>query len=492
MSGGGDKSRQNRFVFLDVLRAVAPPLVIYSHINALFLDPHGEQTTVVGVLNAQARDPLRLEQHMGHLAVVMFFLVSGFIITQVGTQESHREFAIKRIFRIYPLLITVVGLTAILSIWDLEVLKTGQHFEITLTSVLTNMVLANYFMVPQIILVGVAWTLVIEVVFYTIVALLLSLLRNRAWLAILIELTGVLATLLLAREFGSNFFLFSIVISYLPVVLLGQITWAVWSGRIPLWLGTLYGFASWTLYVLADIRNMGRLDEAYNSTFALGFGLFIVLLLAEDRLRPTKPVSYIADRSYSMYLLHGPVAFPIMEGLYNKIPLLLVVLAGVAATLLTTELTFRFIEQPGQNIGRRLTKRFRLKELERRRRAADEIHGSEDAEEVAEPPRQRFRPIPAFAQQPVPPPPPPPRPAPPPPPAPPRPPLRPAPRPGPSAGMPAGPPPGRPALPRRPVRPVRPVRPDAPPNGRTVISGDLWDEPRPAPPVPPGRHRLPD
>ncbi len=387
-----DRSRQSRFVFLDVMRGIAPVLVIYSHVVALFLDPHKEETGVVNLLSEQFRDPLRLEQHMGHLAVVLFFLVSGFIITQVGTQESHREFGIKRLFRVYPLLIVTVGLTAALSIWHLEVLRTGQHFEITLQSVLTNFALANYFMVPQVILVGVAWTLVIEVIFYTIVMSLLAVLRRWAWLAILIELGMVLAALLLAREFGPSFFLLAVNMSYLPVVLLGQVTWAVWSKRVPLWAGVLLGFACWTLYVLGDIRNMGRLDDAYSSTAALGFGIFIALLLAEQVLRPTKPISYLADRSYSLYLLHGPVAFPVFEALYGKLPLLLVVIIGLALTVGAAEVTFRFVEQPGQRIGRKLSKRYRLKKR---------ITAREAEPPPEEPKDQRARPVPAYVDPPT-------------------------------------------------------------------------------------------
>jgi peptidoglycan/LPS O-acetylase OafA/YrhL len=394
-----DRSKQNRFVYLDIMRGIAPVLVIYSHVVALYLDPHKVDTGVVDVLSENLRDPLRLEQHMGHLAVVLFFLVSGFIITQVGTQESHREFAIKRVFRVYPLLIVTVGLTALLSIWHLEVLRTGQHFSITLESVLANFTLANYFMVPQVILVGVAWTLVIEILFYTTVLLLLAVLRRWAWLAILIEMGMVLAALLLAREFGSSFFLLAVNMSYLPVVLLGQVTWSVWSGRVPLWAGTLLGLGCWTLYVLGDIRNMGRLDDAYSSTAALGFGIFIVLLLAESKLRPTKPISFLADRSYSLYLLHGPVAFPVFEALYGKLPLVVVIILGLALTVGAAELTFRFVEQPAQRIGRKLSKPFRLK-----KKAAVEEPPARAVEEYEEPPTwPAYRPAPP-PPRPVPPP----------------------------------------------------------------------------------------
>jgi peptidoglycan/LPS O-acetylase OafA/YrhL len=427
---GDDKARQNRFVYLDVMRGIAPVLVIYSHVVALFLDPHEIRTGVVDLLSEQFRDPLRLEQHMGHLAVVMFFLVSGFIITQVGTQESHREFAVKRVFRIYPLLIATVGLTAVLSIWHLDVLRTGQHFEITPESVLTNMALANYFMVPQVILVGVAWTLVIEVIFYTLVLSLLAVLRRWAWLAILIELGLVLAALLLAREFGSSFFLLAVNMSYLPVVLLGQVTWAVWSKRVPLWAGVLLGLACWTLYVLGDIRDMGRLDDAYSSTAALGFGLFIALLLAEKSLRPTRAISYLADRSYSLYLLHGPVAFPVFEGLNGKLPLVVVVVLGLALTVAAAEVTYRFVEQPGLRIGRSFSKRFRLPRVEQPEQP---------------PPKEPFRPIPAYAEPPT------------------RPASRPAPAQHPAASQP------RPA----PLRPPTPAPPRPVPR------------PQPATPVPP-------
>jgi peptidoglycan/LPS O-acetylase OafA/YrhL len=44
--------------------------------------------------------------------------------------------------------------------------------------------------------------------------------------------------------------------------------------------------------------------------------LFTVLLLAEDRLRPSRGISFLADRSYSIYLIHWVVALPVMGALY--------------------------------------------------------------------------------------------------------------------------------------------------------------------------------
>jgi peptidoglycan/LPS O-acetylase OafA/YrhL len=242
----------------------------------------------------------------------------------------------------------------------LQVLDTGQRYELTPTSVLTNLLLANYVMVPQIVLVGVAWTLVVEVVFYATVLVLLPLLRRRTWLAIAVELELVFVVVLLARNFGGGFFLFAVSVSFLPVILVGQTVWAVWDKRIPLWAGALFGMTSWALYVWAGNRSMGRLDDAYASTFALGVLLFLVGLLAEPRLRPNRAVSYLADRSYSIYLLHGLVAFPVMYALYPELPGPLCLLAGLGVTLAAVQITYRFVEVTGQRLARKTTGRYRL------------------------------------------------------------------------------------------------------------------------------------
>lgn len=355
------KTRPNRFVFLDIFRGLAPLLVIYAHIVALFLGERGERGLVVNAIDQHVRIPLKLEQDLGHLAVVMFFLVSGFIITHMGVQESHREFGIKRLFRVYPLLVFTVLLTALLTTLGLQVMAPEQGFPVALEYVFTNMLLVNYLQVPQVIMVGVAWTLIIEVTFYLLVLTLLAVLRRWTWLAIAIELAVVLLAVLLARSFGASFFLLAVSISYLPVVITGQIVWAAWSRRVRLPAAAGFGLAAWLLYVLADLRGMGRINDAYLSTFALGLCLFVSLLLLEPKLRPIRWITFLSERSYSLYLMHGPVSFPVMIALYDKVPVAITVLAGVAATMAATEVTYRFVEMPGQRFARRLTRRMRLK-----------------------------------------------------------------------------------------------------------------------------------
>lgn len=360
-AGAAGSGAHARFTFLDIFRAVAAPLVVYSHVVSLWLAPNGlGHSPVVRTIDAVVRRPLRLEQDLGQLGVVLFFLVSGFIVSHAGSTQSHREFGIKRFFRIYPPLAAAVLASTGLGLLGLQMLETGQRYELTPASVMSNMLLLNYLTVPQIVLVGVAWTLVIEVIFYGVVLVLLPLLRNQVALALAAELLFVMVTVLLARGFGDRFFLFAVAVSFLPALLTGQIIWAIWSGRMPWSAGAVFGLIAWVLYVWAGNRSMGRLDGAYCSTFALAVLIFLVGLLAEPRLRRGRVVAFLADRSYSLYLLHGLFAFPAMRALYPRLPAPVALVAGLALAMLAVELSYRFVEAGSQRWARQLSRRYRF------------------------------------------------------------------------------------------------------------------------------------
>jgi peptidoglycan/LPS O-acetylase OafA/YrhL len=347
--------RANRFVFLDLLRAVAAPLVFYSHVVHYWHDA-GHSSSLVNAIDEYFRTPLHLQQDFGYFGVALFFLVSGFVVTYRASQERAGEFAVKRVLRIYPVLIVVVLFVTLLG-GPFHVLSADQVSQINPFTVLTNVSLGNYVLLPQVVLVGVAWTLIIEVLFYLVLLVLLPLVKRMLWLAIVIELVVSWADIVFARDFGAHFFLLAISLSYLPVLLLGQICWAVWSKRIPLRLGAAFGLAAWLIYVWADNRDMGRIDDGYGTAVIIGLLLFVLLLLLEDKLRPNRVVSYLANRSYSIYLWHGVIALPLMGFLYPKLPIPVGIACGVIATVAVVELSYRGIERPSQRLARRLTRR---------------------------------------------------------------------------------------------------------------------------------------
>lgn len=345
---------RRNIVFLEWLRALAAPIVMYSHVVGIFLAGRHNHPWLSARLDDFLVTPLHLATDFGNVGVVVFFLVSGFIVTHTGVEETLGAFALKRTMRIYPPLIVAVLLTIGVRALGGTVLETGQSTATSVGSVLSNITLLNYLLMPQVILLAVAWTLIIEVLFYALLLGALPALRRWPGWTICGELAVVAVVLLTARSLGENYFLFAVAMSYLPALLLGQSIWALWSRRVPSWAGLLLCFGCWVLYVLADLLKLGRLDDSYNLTLAMCAVLFAVLLLAEPHLRPNRVATILADRSYSLYLLHGTLAFPVMALLYPLVPSVFAVLAGAVVTAGGVELSYRFVERPSQRLARHL------------------------------------------------------------------------------------------------------------------------------------------
>jgi peptidoglycan/LPS O-acetylase OafA/YrhL len=300
-----------------------------------------------------------LALNLGNFGVVLFFLVSGFIVTHSGFQERPRQYAVKRFLRIYPMLAVAVLLAALLFLVHLHPVTTGELSTVTPFTVVTNASLVNYLLEPQVVLVVVTWTLIIEVLFYLLLLVALPLLRRAVWPVIAGEL-GLVAVIMATEHLGgTSYFLFAVNVSYLPALLLGQVVWAVWSHRIPMWVGVVFGALAWSEYVWAGAPGMGRNDTVYDHNLALGLAVFVVALLAESKLHPKRWITWVADRSYSLYLLHGLLGYAVMNLLYPATGFLVALLAGVVVTGLGVDVAYRWVERPSMRLARRLSRRWR-------------------------------------------------------------------------------------------------------------------------------------
>jgi peptidoglycan/LPS O-acetylase OafA/YrhL len=341
-----------------VLRAVAVCLVVYSHVVGIFLHQHHDVSTLASAFQGFAVHPLILSLSLGNFGVVLFFLVSGFIVTHTGFQEDPRRYAVKRFLRIYPMLVVAVLLSAGLFLVGLHPVTTGEAATVSPLTILTNASLVNNLLAPMVVLVVVTWTLIIEVLFYLLLLAALPLMRRALWPTIAGEL-GLVAVIMATEHLGGSFyFLFAVNVSYLPALLIGQAIWAVWSRRIPLWAGLVFAAVAWIEYVWAGAPGMGREDTAYDHNLALGIGVFVVALLVEPKLRPKKWISYLADRSYSLYLLHGLLAFAVMNVLYPKVGFPVALVVGLVVTMLGVEAGYRWVERPSMRLARRLGRRW--------------------------------------------------------------------------------------------------------------------------------------
>ena len=352
------QTNKRRVVFIDIARAVAALFVVESHLVTVWTVRHHVGSPVVDAISSLVTGPLYLtDQGLGQLSVPLFFLVSGFIVTPLAVRQGVGRFAIGRFLRIYPTLFVVVLLTGGAMLLGLQPLLTGQGDTVTPLTLLTNATLISYLLVPQVVLIGVAWTLIIEVIFYLLVIALLPLVRRQLWVAIAVELLFVQVVLMTARSFGPNYLLFAVSVSFIPIVVMGQVIWAAHSKRIPLWAAGVLMAVCWVLYVWAGMRDMGRLDASYNLSLLIALLCFLLGLFAESRLKEHVVWTWLSERTYSLYLWHGLVGYIVLTAVEPFVGFGLALLVAVLATFGAVEVGYRLIEHPSHQLARRLSRR---------------------------------------------------------------------------------------------------------------------------------------
>lgn len=174
-----------RYANIDGLRAIAALGVMVEH---MFGDLLRQTPPAAGPLNV-AGDLLVQNVSLGRFGVALFFLISGFVVPfSIGGERPLFQFAVSRVFRLYPALWLALAVLATMA-W------LGGEPPRAIT------VLANMTMAPTLFgqpwLSPIYWTLFIELVFYILIALLFSAgaLRRVAVLSLL-SLALVAATAL--------------------------------------------------------------------------------------------------------------------------------------------------------------------------------------------------------------------------------------------------------------------------------------------------------
>lgn len=338
-----------RFGFLDVLRGSASLLVVWDHIFSIW--PHYNNINIgfVTIVQNFVNKPLGLIQDFGWLGVVLFFLISGFVITHVAQRETPREFITKRVLRIYPILSLAVLASIALtpSLWE----------KATLTSTIANMTLLNYIMVPQVVLLGVAWTLAIEMIFYALVLLLFPL-RTSPILSILAILTLTASITYFSKSFGNSFFLFAVTASYVPYLVTGQVFYFLLhakSLRFPTailllaitYACLLYGISSFHPHTLP-------VENSYLLSYVFAAAIFLLAFAANDQLTPGRIITILSEHSYALYLFHGAIGFWVLDHLVPVVGFYPAVLVALAAIAMAVGLVHAMIEKPMLKLARKV------------------------------------------------------------------------------------------------------------------------------------------
>lgn len=347
--GASDRTQQ-RIAFLEYLRVFAVFSVLIGHkfhasLQNLALNGDPPWRHLSGL-------PWLLVQG-GGVGVLLFFLVSGYIITLVLQRESSLEFFIKRIFRIYPLYIS-----AVLIEWAGLALA-GQPLD--LVRLWPQLLLIGDFMGTPYALGLVEWTLRVEVSFY-LFATLLRLLNLTQWRAgQALPWIYILVCLILSwigpwpqqPQWTQGYFTL-----FFPFLLLGSVIYLFQRGSVSLVSLLIFALFVFAMHQWEMLRWQPRWQHAYFAHLATL--IFLGCWYFRAHFHGHRPVFFLARLTYAIYLFHNWM-FDWLQNffLYWQVPVLLANALALASLLLICTVLVATIEQPAIRLGRRLGRRFR-------------------------------------------------------------------------------------------------------------------------------------
>ncbi|HEY8099330.1 MAG TPA: acyltransferase [Burkholderiaceae bacterium] len=364
-----NKNQAGRFIALDAVRGIAALVVVFNHYVQTI--PEGTRQLLAypgGWLNPGAWatpwpwlrfTPFRLLVD-GHAAVIVFFLLSGFVLALQVKQDSQPlfvPFLIKRVCRIFlPFAFAIALSWWIFSSFPLGTnISTSQWFKEHAT------LMSNASLIDHLLMNGrdmrlnpVMWSLIHEMrmaIFLPLMFVALRRIDQRIFIAVAL-LISIVATFGMTdansdvrwQATAHFFWLFAIGSSL-----------AFHRTSISTLFRNAGNFSMVIMWALALGLLMTPFDRTW-SDFLMGAGaiLLIVLSLQEGKVSTalSTPIPVWLGRiSYSLYLIHLPILVFILST--TNIPML----AIFVLTLLCSELTYRVIEAPAHKIGIVITER---------------------------------------------------------------------------------------------------------------------------------------
>jgi peptidoglycan/LPS O-acetylase OafA/YrhL len=348
--------------FVTMLRGVAALVVVWTHLVGVWLERRDVDWLPLTVVKDNITTPLGIVQDFGFLSVALFFLISGFIISHVAQREQRGVFMVKRVFRIYPPFIASICLILILfCLQPWLKITTFLMFDTSWQYILQCMVLVNYFVpytYPFNHINPVAWTLVIEMLFYSLCWMALPWLKRHPMRFSLLGLGLCALGIALARSLGHHFFLLAVNASYLPVLFLGQLLYFRSVGRISaLQLGSVsfLAYGIW-MYGLRTLHpQFYPASNSYGVSLAIAYGVFVICLLLENQLQILpRWLKFYSNISYSLYLNHGVLGAVLLDVMAPKVGYSLALLIACGLVTAACYASWKWIEVPSQVWCRKL------------------------------------------------------------------------------------------------------------------------------------------
>jgi peptidoglycan/LPS O-acetylase OafA/YrhL len=368
-----------RYEELDSIRGIAALMVLLSHLFFIF-------PSVGSVLNSKFGLSSTFFWN-GHSAVIIFFVLSGFVLSlpfYKYDKPSYVEYIIKRVCRIYIPYIVIVAIAIVFKMilqpkigtipglvnWGLWSEKVSFH------NILNHILFINEFNSDSFVMV--VWSLVhemrISIIFPFIVLLLVKLkIKLSILLAIILSFFSVLLIMNFPTKFNipvsTNYF---ITLHYISMFIIGsllaksrhQFINNIYKMKVFITLiGIVFfyfpGIPFKIVSMIVGEVNYTVYQMVIDWIISIGAASLIILVLNSrmvSKILLIKPIKLLGKISYSLYLVHPVVLLTMVHILYGFLPIPFILFVSFILSLLLSWLSYKYIEYPSIKFGKYLSK----------------------------------------------------------------------------------------------------------------------------------------
>jgi peptidoglycan/LPS O-acetylase OafA/YrhL len=337
-----------RFGGVDILRALAVLTVVYSHISYFLVDDLGTSWWLIDVVTVVLVEHGGLNHHLSFVGVAFFMMLTGLVATASVVRHSPRKFLVGRAARLLP----VFWLSVLAAIVLVRLGVNGmfsQTVGISNAEAAMSFVLGGFFVRPEVVVLGVTWTLIVQGVFYVYAVSMRRVLATRPVLVPVIGAALCWAVLLYTDlvPYSWTVPMVDKVAATLPTVFLGQLAYMGFA-RLASWraltAAALTQFAVIQYAITVDAFHVGQQGHLWT---------VLVLIVAVVLVAPTdtafgrsRVVHWLATRSYTIYLVHTLVLYRIYSLVEPHLGPTMAVLVFALATGALSDVIYRYVETP--------------------------------------------------------------------------------------------------------------------------------------------------
>ena len=341
----------------NLLRFIAVLAVLYSHISFYLIDDRGDGWWMLDFGYWLFVQVIGVNHHLSFVGVAVFMLLTGLLVTRSAMRQSRRDFTVSRLSRLIPALWVAIALAIILVRLGINGMFAPQDGVSNFEAVL-SCCLGGFFLKPQVAVLGVTWTLAVQLMFYLYCVAARDVLRSRP---ILVPIIGaaLCSVVLLYNAIVPDPWtvpMLSKIAATLPTLFLGQIIYLSWS-KIVGWRSILVAVLAQAVVVqLATEVGAYWAGGRYLWTIIVVAAMVLLLGRYDGRAAHWSIIRWTGTRSYAIYLLHTLILYRVFQFVVPYTGPTGAVIAFVAVTAVASEILYRWVETPA---ARWLNGRFR-------------------------------------------------------------------------------------------------------------------------------------